>query len=110
MTARICPACGRGFSAAVIRRGGFRCPTCRQRLRLGNKHGRAISLATLAVAALSCYVAGASGPWLIFAPLILYWPLSIALGIIQGLFFPKLIIDKPRYGDTDFHITGDPGP
>ena len=101
-----CPACGRGLSPAVIRRGGFRCPACGERLRMDHPHGRAKSVAILAVAALVCYAAGVRGPWLIVAPCIAYWPLSIVAGVAEGLLLPKLVIDKPKYGDTDFHITG----
>jgi hypothetical protein len=80
---------------------------CGERLRLyRGRHGRAVEVGLLALAALACYASGARGLWLIIAPCIVYWPLTVTAGIIQGLFFPKLAIDKPKYGDTDFHITG----
>jgi len=79
---------------------------CGERLRMDNAHGRAKEIAILAAAALVCYAAGARGLWLIVAPCIAYWPLSIVAGVAGGLLFPRLVIDRPKYGDTDFHITG----
>ena len=79
---------------------------CGERLRLRHRGGRLVLLGILVAAGLVCYAGGVRGPWLIIAPFIAYWPLSIAAAVAEGLLFPKLVIDKPKYGDTDFHITG----
>jgi len=102
-----CPACGQGLSATVIRRGGFRCPMCGERLRLHGR-GRLALLGAVGAAGLTCYAGGARGLSLVVWTLFSYVPFYILAAVMEGIFFPRLVIDKPKYGDPDFHITGGP--
>jgi hypothetical protein len=80
---------------------------CGERLRFRARNPRLVLLGAIAAAGLACFAMGARGPTLFIGTLFLYVPIYFLTAFVEGAFFPRLMIDRPKYGDVDFHITGD---
>jgi hypothetical protein len=89
-----CPACGRQIRRTDVRAVDFSCPGCRERLRLQLGSEREKLIATLAALVMSFVVAYLVGPrwmpaWLL--GLLLWLPITGALGLLKGYCFPLRI-------------------
>lgn len=81
---------------------------CGEHLRLHARRPRVVLLISVVAASLICYAVGIRGLSLIVATGLLYIPLYLLAALAEGALFPRLELDKPKYGDADFHITGVP--
>jgi len=111
-----CPVCGWLMRKGDIRRGGFACPGCKERLRWpeisGYEHA-ALVVGGFLLAFLIPYWMGAQGNNLLWYAIALILPISLALGaalgVLRAFLFPaKLERDPTPDGGRILDITGPP--
>jgi hypothetical protein len=105
-----CPLCGREIRRGDLRPDGFRCPRCKERLRLDVGRTRLALLGTVFLAFLIPYLAGARGNTLLEYGVFLWLPFFLGYAVLHGIFLAKLVKDT-RNKENDFpHIIPPPGP
>jgi len=105
-----CPLCGSGMSRGDLRPDGFRCPQCKQRLRMHPGSARLAWLGRVSLAFLIPYVAGALGISILEFGLFLCLPFYFGCAALRGLFFSKLVRETRKEEDSFPHIIAPPGP
>jgi hypothetical protein len=91
-----CPVCHSEIEKGAIRRGGFRCPACKERIRL-RKAGTVEIAAIILLGFLVAYLVGVRGIELVFGGVILSFVVGTAYGFGLGL-SPKL--EKAEHDST----------
>ncbi len=84
-----CPFCGWEMRKGDIRPGAFRCPGCKELLKLQQLRGREL-VAAIVLACLIPYLAGARDIALVMSGVFLYFLILSGYGLLRGLLFPKL--------------------
>jgi hypothetical protein len=105
-----CPLCGWEMQKGDMRSTGFRCPGCREQLRVDTGYAWPTFVASLPLAALSSYLAGIRGTSLFIAVLFLWIPFYVVGAVVTSRFGPRFVKDTPKRGDLDFRLTGPPDP
>jgi|SRR5208337_1158237 len=92
-----CPVCGLEIPRRDIRREGFACPKCKERLRLQAPGGHLLVMAgSAAMAVLIPYLVGAQGYDFLWYAIVLYFLISAACGALRGWLFPRLEREPPE--------------
>ena len=68
-----------------------------------------ILASSLALDALLCYVLDLHGGLLMTIACLAWLPFVALIEFCRIAIGPGVVIDRPKYGDVDFHITGPPG-
>lgn len=105
-----CPACGHHFRSNELRRTNVHCPHCRARLVWDTSPLRRLSELGLSYAldGVLCYVLGLHGMALVAVACLAWLPIAVVVHLAALAIRPRLLVDRPKYGDVDFHITGPP--
>lgn len=106
-----CPACGYLFKSSELARTTIRCPGCHARLAWDNGPLRRLSELgfSLLLDVALCYFLGLHGMTLVAVACLAWLPLLMMAHFTALIVRPRLVLDNPKYGDVDFHITGPPG-
>jgi len=105
-----CPLCGWEMWRGDLRPDGFRCPQCKERLRMHSGSAWLAWLGSVSLAFLIPYLGGARGNTLLEYGLFLCLPFYFGYAALRGFFFPKLVRDTRKEEDGFPHIISPPGP
>jgi hypothetical protein len=53
-----------------------------------------------------CYVLDLHGMALVAVACLAWLPIAVVVHLVALALRPRLLVDRPKYGDVDFHITG----
>ena len=105
-----CPVCGWKMRRDDIRRGGFACPGCKERLRVKeSREGSLVMVVSGVVGILIPYLAGAQGYVFLWEAVIAFLVIFFGTAVLRGLLFlAKLERDPGADDGTILHVTGPP--
>lgn len=103
-----CPVCGRRIQRREIVPPEFRCRGCHEKLRIKFPRPWLVWLASLLLAFLVPYLAGARGNDLLWDGIILFWPFYLGYAGLRGFLFPRLARDSRERADEFPHVVGPP--
>ena len=92
MTALKCPLCGQPQHLTVIRFGPiFSCASCGTGLRVPYTHRRNMGFLTLAISAVTVFMAGARSWWLLLLTVTAFVPIGMVLSVFPRYVFPPTL-------------------
>lgn len=103
-----CPVCGSTIQRDDIRRGGFACPGCKERIRLRTEPGLPTIVGTGLLAFVITYLSGVQGYEFLLVAIIVYLLCFFGAALIEGFFFPTLEAEPIVSDGSILHIRDTP--
>ena len=102
-----CPRCGHEIPREDIRPGGFRCPSCKEHLRIALRGGRIGTTVILLLSFFLCYRAEVRGANILPLGLVVFFFLCMFWHSLSSFYWPRIESD-PTMCDHFLHIVPPP--